>query len=71
MINSKWDPEFKNDSSELVPLNYSLKDRNGHDIGYGIKLTFSDKISEFKEINKFLVSTSIFVNQYYITATDA
>jgi hypothetical protein len=70
-IDSTWDAKWKNDSSDLVPLNYSLKDRNGQDIGVGIKLAFSKPMSEYKETSNLFLSTSLWVNQYYISATDA
>ena len=69
-IDSTWDPNWKNETTERVPLNYSLykKDSNTP-IGYGIKFTTKLDISEEYDrtaIQK-LASPIPFEKQYTIT----
>lgn len=69
-IDSTWDPNWKNDYIEQVPLNYSLYEKNSNTpIGYGIKFTTNIGISE--EYNRTaiqkLASPIPFEKQYKIT----
>lgn len=49
-INSTWDPNWKNESTERVPLNYSIYKSDGSPLYYGAKWTYSKKLSNEKEI---------------------
>lgn len=56
-IDAKWDPKWKNNSTESVPLNYSLYNRDGSPMNYGIMVQANPTISENLATN-FLNPTS-------------
>ena len=45
-IDSTWDPNWKNETTERVPLNYSLYNRDGSPMDYGIMVQANSTISE-------------------------
>lgn len=49
-IDSTWDPNWKNESTERVPLNYSIYKSDGSPIYYGAKWTYSKNLSNEKKI---------------------
>lgn len=49
-IDCTWDPDWKNESTELVPLNYSIYKSDGSPMYYGAKWTYSKYLSNEKNI---------------------
>lgn len=56
-IDCTWDPDWKNESTERVPLNYSLYNHDGSPMAYGIMVQANPTISENLGTN-FLNPTS-------------
>lgn len=75
-VDSIWDPNWKKNATECVPLNYSLYEKNSNTpIGYGIK--FTTKINICEEYNRTALQKVITpipfekqytITQYYITS---
>jgi hypothetical protein len=69
--NLSWDAKWKNESSEQVPLKYSLYKKDGSSIGYGIKWSFASSISQDKGMSGLGSASTSWINQYYITSDEA
>lgn len=64
MCDSWWDSSWKNESSEQVPLNYSIYKTNGTALNYGAKWTYSSGLSS----KKYLPGNITIVNRYMLNS---
>lgn len=77
-VDLTWDASWKKDSSELVPLNYSLYKQDGSSISGGLKWTYIPKLTTQKNRGFFEMlaadgmpnEKNLSVVQYYVTSKE-